>query len=709
MPPSSGYELRIGVDIGGTFTDFVYLDPAASRLECFKLLSTPADPSEAVMEGLRIIFSRTGLELGCTVIHGSTVATNALLERKGAQTALVTTRGFRDVLQIGRQNRPSLYDLNAYPSPPLVPDELRLEVTERIDSHGCTLTPLALQDLEEVIAFLKTTQVESVAVSLLFSFLDPEHEQICTRRLEQSGYFVSASSEVLPEFREYERTSTTVVNAYVTPVLNRYLSRLQSELRGDFSAASSRRPVRLQVMQSNGGMISPREAGRSGVRCILSGPAGGIVAAQRIGSLAWSEEQIAILPPHFRERWVQSDSALRLITFDMGGTSTDVSLIDGIPQVTTETVLGGCPIGLPVLDIHSIGAGGGSIASVDLGGAFRVGPNSAGADPGPACYGRGDPVRAYATVTDANLLLGRLPADSFLGGKMRLDADRSLGAISSLGRRLGLNPQETALGIIEIANTHMQRALGVISLERGHDPRQFTLLSYGGAGGLHAVDLAASLGIPRVLVPLQASTFSALGMLTADVIKDYSQTVMRAGNVTTQELDNLLAPLSARGIQDLLSEGIAEGDIRIEPYLDIRYRGQSYELMIPYSSEFLSRFHRSHEARYGYSRLGAEIEVVNIRVKAIGNVSPPPIFHSERYVELHEFGDPAPASGYRDVYIQDAWQRVPYYKSGDLLPAMGVVGPALVVCPDTTVLVGVGWFMVVGLCGCLLMVNGYTN
>ncbi len=398
----------------------------------------------------------------------------------------------------------------------------------------------------------------------------------------------------------------------------------------------------------------------------------------------------------------------------MGGTSTDVSLIDGAPQVTTETILGGCPIGLPVLDIHSIGAGGGSIATIDPGGAFRVGPESAGADPGPACYGRGDPDHSYATVTDANLLLGRLPADAFLGGKMRLDADRSYRAISDLSSRVGLDPVAAALGIIDIANAHMQRALRLISLERGYDPRQFTLLSFGGAGGLHAAHLAASLGIRRVLVPLHASTFSALGMLAADVLKDYSQTVMRTGTVTARELDDLFEPLIARGRQDLLSEGISDGDLRIVPYLDIRYRGQSYELTVPYSSEFTGSFHTAHEVRYGYSRPEAEIEVVNIRVKAIGHVTPPPLYNSQDQYELkaalsQKDRYPAPILGYRDVCIHEGWQKVPHYKSEDLLPGMQIMGPALVVCPDTTLLVGLDWFMVVGLYGFMLVVNGYTN
>jgi N-methylhydantoinase A len=471
-------EIRIGIDIGGTFTDFVIYEPGAGELRTFKLLSTPSNPAQAVITGLRM--ARVSQEQHLHIVHGSTVATNALLERKGARTALISTLGFRDVLQIGRQNRPSLYDFNADPADPLVPEHLRLEVKERVDHTGRVLQPLDPSWCEAILSDLRSKNVESVAVSLLFSFLHPQHEQAIGQALREAGFPVSLSAEILPEYREYERTSTTTVNAYVSPVLDRYLAELERELDSDNSKGS-----RMRVMQSNGGHISIGEARRNGVRCILSGPAGGVVGAMTVARLAFNLAEGEQTSPG-------QVADVKILTFDMGGTSTDVSLVQGTAQVTTDSEVSGCPIRIPVLDIHTIGAGGGSIASIDLGGALRVGPQSSGADPGPACYGKGN----LATVTDANLLLGRLAPDLFLGGQMPLFPERSRQALVNLGNDLGLNPVEAALGVIEIVNAHMERALRVISVERGFDPRDFNLLSFGGAGGLHAVELARRLEIP---------------------------------------------------------------------------------------------------------------------------------------------------------------------------------------------------------------------
>ena len=417
--------LRIGIDIGGTFTDFVIHDPAAGTIRTFKLLSTPADPAMAVLEGLRQIQEQAASP-DLSIIHGSTVATNALLERKGAAIALVTTRGFGDVLQIGRQNRPFLYDLFADPLPSLVPAGLRFEVDERVDHEGQVLKELDVREVDEVVKQVMYTGVKSVAVCLLFSFLHPEHEQRIAEKLRAEGSLVSCSSEILPEYREYERMSTTAVNAYVSPILEGYLGRLEAELPAG---------MRLRVMQSNGGAISLEEARRFGVRCILSGPAGGVVGCEHVARHA-----------------ISGDSAAQVITFDMGGTSTDVSLIDGKPLITTEARVSGCPIGNPMLDIHTIGAGGGSIARVDAGGALRVGPESAGATPGPACYGRGGDM---PTVTDANLVTGRLQAEYFLGGQMPLEPARAQAALARLGTQLGLSPVQAALGVIQVANAHM--------------------------------------------------------------------------------------------------------------------------------------------------------------------------------------------------------------------------------------------------------------
>lgn len=693
---SDAAKIRIGIDIGGTFTDFVYFLPATGQLHTFKLLSTPQDPAQAVLDGLRQIIQTLTPEepVDCTVVHGSTVATNALLERKGARTALITTAGFKDVLQIGRQNRPSLYDWNADPPPPLVPSHLRLEVAERLDSAGNILQPLDLASLEDAISHLRQHKPESVAVCLLFSFLNPEHEQLCAQHLRQEGYFVSVSSEILPEYREYERTSTTVVNAYVSPVLSRYLNNLQKAAAGgqSLSAAGKTHAIHFQVMQSNGGIISLSEARRNGVRCILSGPAGGVIGAEALGRAILDHEPEASTP-------------LKLITFDMGGTSTDVSLIDETPRITTEKVVAGCPIRLPVLDIHTIGAGGGSIANVDLGGALRVGPESAGAYPGPACYGRTPPETALPTVTDANLLLGRMSADHFLGGKMRLDPQRSLMAISRLSHRLGLSPQQTALGIIEVVNSHMERALRVISVERGYDPRQFSLLSFGGAGGLHAVELAQRLGIRRVIVPRLASTLSAYGMLASDIVKDYSLTVMQPGEVNFSEVNRLFEPLLIRSRKEMLAEGVAEVELKLEMFLDIRYVGQSYELIVPFTPNFRSDFHSQHQAVYGYARPDQPIEIVNLRLRAVGSVvSPAPQFISSSSTDLNDaFLERRP------VVFADGTVLTPFYLGEALQPGTRLAGPAVILLVDTTVLVSIGWFVDVDLSGNFVVDIGYTK
>lgn len=677
------HELRIGIDIGGTFTDFVVYNPENRTTKSFKLLSTPNDPAEAVLDGLDQIY-RTQPTLQNVsndpqedqaeqndrwlhVLHGSTVATNALLERKGARTALITTAGFRDVLKIGRQNRPELYNLTADSPTPLIPGELRFEIDERVDHLGQVLEAINPEQVIELIPKLRALDVSSVAVCFLFSFLQPAHEQIAAEYLRQAGFNVSVSSDILPEYREYERMSTTVVNAYVSPVLDGYLSRLESAFE------QSGRIVHLRVMQSNGGIISPGDASRYSVRCILSGPAGGVVGSQFVA------EQVFQYSSRDEAKTEGEARRLRAITFDMGGTSTDVSLIDGVPQVTTEAQVGGCPIQIPMLDIHSIGAGGGSIAIVDAGGALRVGPQSAGADPGPACYGSGN----LPTVTDANLVLGRLVAKYFLGGKMVLDTERAHQALASVGKQLALNAVETAQGIVEIVNAHMERALRVISVERGYDPQYFSLLSFGGAGGLHAADLARGLGIPEVLVPPMASTLSAFGMLTADVVKDYTRTVMLAGDTPWMEIESLLRPLVERGLKEVRDEGIAASEMNVERYLDIRYRGQSYELTIPFSAQFKSDFHEEHRRTYGYARPDAPLEVVNLRVKSVGRVQAPSL-------ETIPMSTPEPYEAYleeREVVFSSGALKVPCYKAELLRPGNVISGPALVVRADTTVLI----------------------
>jgi len=646
--------MRIGIDIGGTFTDFVLFDEASGAFHTHKTLSTPHHPAEALLT--RLVELKGNVQQP-RLVHGSTVATNALLERNGAVTALITTAGFKDVLEIGRQNRPDIYDLFSRRPLPLVPANLRFEVAERVDYQGRPLHVLDRATLDSLVEQLQATDVTSVAVSLLFSFLYPTHENLIAGRLRQAGFFVSLSSEILPEFREYERTSTTVVNAYVSPLMDRYLARLERE-----SGA-----IEFRVMQSNGGSISAAQARQEAVRCVLSGPAGGVVGARYVAATAGFTD---------------------FLTFDMGGTSTDVSLCAGDLQVTTESEIDGLPIRIPIIDIHTVGSGGGSIAYVDAGGALRVGPQSAGADPGPVCYGQGG---RRPAVTDANLILGRLAADRFLGGKMALDGPTAEAALEVLANsadlppRPGLSPAQTAaLGVIQVVNAHMERALRVISVQRGYDPRDFTLVSFGGAGGLHAVDLARSLGIPQVLIPPNAATLSALGMLAADVIKDYVRTVMRAGDTSYVELESLIDPLVEQGQTDLAAEGVPPPNVAIERLADVRYQGQSYELWVPLTANLVSDFHTAHTQAYGYSEPTVPVEVVNLRVRAVGSLARPPLPHAAA-------GSPDPTAALFDrrlVILAAGPTEVPFYHGPDLRPGHRITGPAVIVHADTTVFLG---------------------
>jgi N-methylhydantoinase A len=656
--------LRIGIDVGGTFTDFIVYEVGKGTFTTYKNLSSPEDPARAVIEGLETILMRYKIKGDVriqSIIHGSTVATNALLERKGARTALLTTEGFRDVLVIGRQNRSKLYDLLQTQQPPLVPDELRIDISERINAQGEVLKKLEL-NRDRIGNLLVTKNVESVAVVFLFSFSNPAHELEVARWLEDQGYFVSRSSEVLPEFREYERTSTTVINAYVSPIMNRYLLNLQQAVP----------TIPIQVMQSNGGSISLKEASNFGVRCILSGPAGGIAAARYLRSAQINAKK----------------TKQGLITFDMGGTSTDVSLIMEKPYLTKEAQIGELPIAIPMLDIHTIGAGGGSIAYLDEGGALRVGPQSAGADPGPACYGKG----TLPTVTDANLVLRRLSPSNFLGGRLQLYPERAEQTICRLAEQARLSPEECALGIIEIANTLMVKALRVISVERGQDPLQLSLVSFGGAGGLHAVDLAHALGVAEVIIPPTASVFSAFGMLVADTIKDYSRTIMLTDVPDRNILDLAFEPLIARGIADLQEEGYSAELLEIYCSLDMRYKGQSYEISVPYTGDFIEQFHTAHEALYGYRRMAAPLETVNIRVQAIGKNR-----ENMRIIPDEELKSANGAYAGKEPVIFNQPDQVGEIKpvsrdtniyQGELLKVGDKIqGPAIILRSDTTILI----------------------
>jgi N-methylhydantoinase A len=589
---SVGKSIRIGVDTGGTFTDFVFEQDG--QIQLFKLPSTPSDPSLAIQEGLTRISGKKNVAV--EVVHGTTVGTNALLQRRGARTALITTKGFEDVLVIGRQARPELYNLNAVKPPPLVPDELRFGVTERVTASGEVLQPLDDLSLDELMGKLKTANVESVAISLLFSFLHPQHEERLGIAIETLGVPVSISSRILPEYREYERTSTVVINAYLQPLMGRYLKRLSSGFP-------------LRVMQSSGGSISAEMAAVEPVRTILSGPSGGVVGALRAAQAARVEN---------------------IITFDMGGTSTDVALCDGgAIRTTNEATVVGLPVAVSVMDIHTVGAGGGSIARVDEGGSLRVGPESAGADPGPACYGRS----LLPTVTDAHVVLGHFGGGGLLGGEFKLDSARAHEAMKQLasdltrvsGKRCSV--VTAAEGVLSVANTNMERALRHISVERGHDPRQFALLPFGGAGGLHAVELARALRIPLVIAPLAPGALSAVGVMVADVIKDQSRTVMfRNEPKQIARLGKVFREMEREATTLLRDEGFASNKQRHERSLAMRYSGQSFELEVGDTTGDIAKgFHRAHRERYGYAQENSEIEIVSARLRSFGLVPKIPV------------------------------------------------------------------------------------
>jgi N-methylhydantoinase A len=586
--PAASY--RVGVDTGGTFTDFVYA--ADDQLEVFKVASTPADPSLAIAAGLERIAKQTGVPLkSLEVVHGTTVGTNALLERRGARTALVTTRGFEDVLAIGRQARPELYNLNAVKPAPLVPDALRFGLRGRVTTTGEVIEALDEAELTGTIAKLKKAKVESIAICLLFSFVNPEFEKRLAEALSVLEVPLSVSHQILPEYREFERTSTVAINAYLQPLMGSYLGRL------------ARNTPSLRVMQSSGGSISAAAAAREPVRTILSGPAGGVVGALRVARAAGFD---------------------KIITFDMGGTSTDVALCerDGL-RMTNEASVAGLPVAIAVLDIHTVGAGGGSIARVDEGGSLRVGPESAGADPGPASYGRS----FLPTVTDAHVVLGHFGGAGLLGGEFALDEARSHKAISALAKEMSkaagrrVTTIAAAQGVLAVANTNMERALRRISVERGYDSREFALLPFGGAGGLHAVDLARALRIPQIIVPNAAGALSAIGVATADVVKDQSRTIMLEvqGDIEKQ-LDKNFQALERAATKALRDEGFPVAKLRHERSLAMRYKGQSFELEIKQTSgDIAAAFHRAHRERYGYAQENA-VEVVSARVRSTGVV-----------------------------------------------------------------------------------------
>jgi len=578
--------LRVAVDSGGTFTDCVWIE--RGRLRMTKVFSTPADPSQAIVDAI----SKIPTSKNVILLHGTTVGTNTLLQRKGARVAFVTTAGFEDSIEIGRQNRPRLYDLNFERGPLLVERGMRFGVPERVAPDGKILHKPTAEDLRVLARDVHASGAEAIAVSTLFSFANPENERAIGRVLEELGLPLSLSHLILPEFREYERASTVVVNAYLQPIMQSYLQRLDLRMRQ--SASSKTKSSAAFVMQSSGGITSLESAARQPVRTVLSGPAGGVVGASAMARLS---------------------GFARVITFDMGGTSTDVALVDGEAKPSNEAEIAGLPVRVPMLDIHTVGAGGGSLARFDAGGALRVGPGSAGADPGPICYGRG----TLPTVTDANLLLGRLQPDRFLGGSFVLDVERTrvLTAewLKQQGSRLSL--EGFAAGVIRVVNANMERALRVVSVERGYDSRDFSLVAFGGAGGLHAYDLARALAIPQVIIPALPGALSAYGILTSDIVKDYSRTVMLKidSKSSVANLHRQFANLETRARREFHQEGW-EGTPHFDYSADLRYRGQGYELNVPFSNTLVPDFHRLHQFRYGYSHLERPVELVTLRLRA---------------------------------------------------------------------------------------------
>ena len=624
-----GHEMRVGIDAGGTFTDFIVYHDNGS-LETFKLRSNPRSPASVILAGL----SQAAASRKADVVHGSTVATNALLERKGVRTALITTAGFEDVIQIGRQNRAELYNLTPRLKVPIIARTMCFGVRERAWFDGTIAAKPSQAELARLKARLRHAGVESIAICFLHAYRNPANEKLAAEALADLGY-LCCSHDVCPEFREYERSSTTLINAYVGPLMDRYLGELERASRHAIS-----------IMQSNGGFMSTREARQHAIRTVLSGPAGGVVGALDTGRRAGFP---------------------RILGFDMGGTSTDVSLCDGQPRETMEASIDGFPVRVPMLDIHTVGAGGGSIARVDDGGLLRVGPESAGADPGPACYGAGD----RPTVTDAHVVLGRIAADQLVGGEMHLDVARAKGAVDSIARQLKVSRVVAAEGILRVANANMERAIRLVSVERGHDPRDFALVAFGGCGGLHACEIASELGIRTVLVPEYAGALSALGMLIADRVRDYA-----AGVLGRRSIEPEFERLERTARKQLRGAQLARS-------ADLRYAGQSYELTVPWSAGNPAEpFHREHQRVYGYSNPERAIEIVTIRVRAKVATKKPRFAAST--VERSR------KPSVRRIHSAGAWRDTPVYMRRNL-PRAGLRGPALVIDYGSTTLVPPGW------------------
>ncbi len=661
----------LGVDTGGTFTDFVYYN--GKQLRIHKVLSTPQAPEQAILQGIQELQLDTH---GLHLVHGSTVATNAVLEGKGVNTVYVTNRGFADVLSIGRQARSELYNLMPRPRPPLIPQSHCLEVNTRLSAQGELLQALTESDIEQLCQQVRELKADAVAINLLFSFLDASQEQALKQALQNDTQwqgFVCVSSQVLAEYREYERGMATALNAYVGPLMQGYLTRLEHALNaaGESSGQSqfgsqlgdaTQGLASLSILQSSAGSINASQAAEHGVHLLLSGPAGGLKGAQKVAQLAGYR---------------------RLLSFDMGGTSTDVALIDGDICLTSEASIAGYPVAVPMVDMHTIGAGGGSIATVDAGGLLNVGPQSAGADPGPACYGKGG---RQPTVTDANLLLGRLRIDGFKPSNMQLDLAAANSAMQPLAQALDLSLEEAALGVIRIANEHMVRALRKISLERGHDPQSFVLTCFGGAGGLHVCALADAMGMHQALVPTCGGVLSALGMLVAQPSRELSHSLLQTlQQLDEAQLESLFTGMQQQGMADMQRELSAPP--QISRSLDLRYQGQSFNLNLPWMplAELQQAFHDLHQRTYGHA-LDLSVELVNLRLRLEGEAPP---FELPR-IDQHELPESA--------QIEPAWVEcagfehpLPLYQREQLRAGQQIQGPALIIEAVSTTLLAEHW------------------
>ncbi len=667
--------VRLGVDVGGTFTDLVLFDPNTNRIHFTKTSSTPSNQAEGVEAGIGKVVGLAGLTPADVAffVHGTTVATNALLERKGVRVALLVTEGFRDILQIARQDRPKLYDWFAQRPPALVPRELSFEVPERMLHTGEVHRPLDEAAAVEAIRAARAANVTAIAVCLLHAYANAAHE----RRLGQliAEHFpeaeVSLSSDVIPEFREYERASTTAVNAYVMPIVRHYVARL-----ADRTAAIGV-PADLHIMQSNGGLMTARAAGEQSVRTMLSGPAAGVLGAVALARQA---------------------GFANVLSVDMGGTSFDICLAyEGRLRFTKESEIGLLPIKVPMIDIHTLGAGGGSVAWIDAGGALRVGPRSAGAQPGPACYGRGG---TEATVTDANVVLGRIDPATFLGGEMRLDGEAARRAVrETIAEPLGLGVEEAAEGIVRVINATMTRGMRAVSVEKGFDPREFAIVAFGGGGPLHAAELAREMGVPAVLVPPMPGVTSALGLLVADLRYDTSATVR--GSLAAPDVDALTGiyeDLERQALDQMARDGVDHGQVGLARSADVRYARQSWELEVSVPPGRLdetaiglvrSEFHALHAQQYGYAMENEELILVNAQVSATAVLPKPPLGALD--VGRDAAGaTPGDNPGERQLWLGGRWVRASVYDRAALVPGASIEGPAIVEQLDTTTFIGLG-------------------